>query len=314
MQRVGIVLSLSLFVLSCALKGEQDHRDFDMDWTVRLENIPEGANEAAIWIALPQELPEQEVSDLRVTTDHEWEIVADTEFGNKVVRVVVKNPSESLSIGLTAKVRRYPVTAPVPASLNHKERDLYLREEALVSLSSRIRELSEKVGNDHRARYDYVRAVMEYDKTAPGWGNGDSERACDVGKGNCTDYHSLFMSLARAQGVPAVFEMGYPTKVEGEIDREGGYHCWAWFYRDGAWVVVDISEADRYPEKTEFFYGHLDPNRITFSRGRDVVLPGMKGKPLNYLPSGAYAEVDGFPFENISRKLTYTVEVPSDSE
>ena len=200
-----------------------------------------------------------------------------------------------------------PPPFPQPASLSHEEEKLYLREEALVSLSPRIRALSDSIGTNHRARYDYVLSLMEYDKTVPGWGNGDSERACDVRKGNCTDYHSLFMSLCRAQGVPAVFEMGYPTKPEGEVDRTGGYHCWAWFYRDGAWLSVDISEADKNPEKTDFFFGNLDPDRISFSRGRDVKLPGMQGPALNYLPSGAYVEVDPPPVPGSEHRIIFTL-------
>src|SRR5689334_13257313 len=152
---------------------------------------------------------------------------------------------------------------------------------------------------------------MEDDRVAPGWGRGDSERGCDVHKGKCTDFHSLFMSLSRARGVPALFEMGYSTQAQGETAAAGGYHCWAWFYDDAAraWTPVDISEARRHPEKAEFFYGHIDADRITFSRGRDVKLPGMRGAALNYLPAGAYVEVDGAPLnEGVMRLLTYTVD------
>ena len=71
-------------------------------------------------------------------------------------------------------------------------------------------------------------------------------------------------------------------------------------------MPVDISEADKHPEKASYFYGHLDADRITFSRGRDVVLPGMKGAPLNYLPTGAYVEVDGKLLETgITRTISY---------
>ena len=307
MKRTLMLLAACVLLASCG-QGGPDVRDFDLAWTVQVENIPAGAAEAKVWITLPLDLPEQVVSNLEVKTDYSWKIVEDPEFKNKAVLVTAKGPPSQFAVNLAADVRRYPVSGPRPASLTPDERELYLREEALVSLSDRLQELANKVGPDHRARYDYIRELMEYDKTVPGWGYGDSERACDVRKGNCTDYHSLFMSLCRAQDVPAVFEMGYPTKTEGEMDREGGYHCWAWFYRDGAWVAVDISEADKNPEKADFFFGSLDPDRISFSRGRDVKFPGMMGPALNYLPSSAYVEVDGRPFDEMVRKLTYKVE------
>lgn len=35
----------------------------------------------------------------------------------------------------------------------------------------------------------------------------------------------------------------------------------------------------------------------------------MRGAPLNYLPAGAYVEVDGAPLnEGVTRLLTYTVD------
>ncbi len=282
-------------------------RHFDLRWTVTADDVPEHASQAVVWIPLPQVLPEQDVDRIEVHTEYPHTYVEDKDFGNRMVRVTVAEPPRSFSISLTAAVDRRAITGPRPARLSDAERALYLRQEALVSLSPRIRAISDTLGPDHRRRYDYVLASMDYDKTVPGWGRGDSERACNIGKGNCTDFHSLFMSLSRTQNVPAVFEMGYPTQSGGETERLGGYHCWAWFHDGAHWVPVDISEADKAPVKADFFYGQLDADRITFSRGRGVILPGMQGEPLNYLPPGAYVEVDGKPLASVNRRLSYTV-------
>lgn len=310
-RRFGLIaLSLISIATAATAQAADGARDFEVQWTVEVKDVPPQSQEAKVWIAIPQELPAQKVQDLKVHSDYAWTIVEDPDFHNKVVEVTVPKPAANFSIDLSAKVHRLPVTAPVPAQLTDADMKLYLREEALVSLSPRMHAIADSLPNDHRARYDYVLDLMTYDKVAPGWGKGDSERACDVRKGNCTDFHSLFMSLARARNVPTFFEMGYPTTPQGEIKKVGGYHCWAWFYDEKAsgWVPVDISEADKFPEKAEFFFGHLDADRITFSRGRDVKLPGMKGAPLNYLPSGGYVEVDGKPLESVSRSLTYSVD------
>lgn len=294
-----------LLLAACAANRATDVRVLDLRWTVRATGIPEGARRAQLWIALPQSLPEQAVRDLRVDCRAAWDIVTDPDFHNRLVRVRLDDPPRAFAISLSARIERRPVDGPVRARLS--DRALYLREEALVGLGPRIRAIADSIGDGDRARYDYVLDRMDYDKSVPGWGFGDSERACDVGKGNCTDFHSLFMSLSRVKGVPAVFEMGYATRPSGESNRDGGYHCWAWFYRDGAWTPVDISEADQHPDKADFFFGRLDADRITFSRGRDVVLPGMEGAPLNYVPAGGYLEVDGRPAGEITRTLSYTV-------
>jgi len=307
---MGMMLLSLLFLSEGPCFGATESRHFTLQWSVHVEEIPTGAKQAVIWVALPQELPEQTVTNLKVLGDAKWTFVEDPTFHNRVAKFVFSKPPRSVTIKLRAQVLRRAVMEPRPATLTDEERALYLRSEALVSLSPRIHALADRVGGDSRSRYDYVLASMDYDKTVPGWGNGDSERACDVRKGNCTDFHSLFMSLSRAAGVPVVFEMGYPTLPAGETNRRGGYHCWAWFYDDdsSSWSPVDISEADKHPEKAEFFFGHLDADRITFSRGREIELPGMHGAPLNYLPVGAYAEVDGVPLETVQRTLSYTVD------
>jgi len=304
------IVAAGLLVLHTRSFAAEDRRTFDLDWSVNVDQIPGGAAQAVLWIAVPQELPEQHVTSIDIDSDAPWTFVEDPTFHNKGAQVVFANPPGSLAVGVHAHVVRKAVEKPRPAKLTSEERALYLRSEALVSLSPGIRALADSIGGTSRTRYDYVLASMDYDKTVPGWGNGDSERACKVGKGNCTDFHSLFMSLSRAEGIPAVFEMGYSTLPEGERNHTGGYHCWAWFYDDtsAAWVPVDISEADKHPDKAEFFFGHLDADRITFSRGRDVRLPGMQGKPLNYLPAGAYVEVDGKPFATVRRTLSYSVD------
>lgn len=311
MKQIAIIAPLVLFAGLAAPPGPnaapEGIRKIDLRWTVEATAIPEGTTEAKLWISLPQNLPEQEVSNIRVESEHSWEFANDPDFGNRVVVVTAPSPDGSVEARLAAWVIRRPVVGPRPAKLDDAEKRLYLREEALVTLSARVREIAKKIGADPRARYDYVLASMDYDKTVPGWGAGDTERACDVGKGNCTDFHSLFMSLSRAADTPAVFEMGYSIDPEGEEARTGGYHCWAWFHDGEAWIPVDISEADKAPEKTDFFYGHLDADRITFSRGRDVRLPGMAGPPLNYLPSSGYLEADGKAAGEVKRTMSYGV-------
>ena len=113
------------------------------------------------------------------------------------------------------------------------------------------------------------------------FGNGNSMYACDIGVGNCTDYHSYFMSLSRTLNVPARFHMGF-TIPPGEGGSIGGYHCWADYYIKGeGWHPVDISEADKNPEKAEYFFGTINQNRIDMTTGRDFYLHGYDNGLLN---------------------------------
>lgn len=73
-----------------------------------------------------------------------------------------------------------------------------------------------------RAIYDYVFATMRYDKTGTGWARGDVLHACEAKKGNGTDFHSLFIAMARSQGIPARFEIGFPLPADKRSSEIAG--------------------------------------------------------------------------------------------
>ena len=156
--------------------------------------------------------------------------------------------------------------------------------------------------------YDYVVRTMRYDKSGTGWGRGDTLWACDSKRGNCTDFHSLFASMARSQEIPVRFGIGFQLpagKHEGSIP---GYHCWADFYADNAWIPVDISEAWNDQSKKDYFFGAHDENRVQFSVGRDIRLnPVQAGEPLNYFVY-PYVESDGKKYENVSNDFSFADE------
>jgi len=156
-----------------------------------------------------------------------------------------------------------------------------------------------------RAIYDYVFTTMRYDKTGTGWGRGDSEWACDSKHGNCTDFHSLFASMARSQHIPTRFSIGFPIPAAKHSGPIAGYHCWADFNVDRHWVPIDISEAWKAQEKKDYYFGSHDDNRVQFSVGRDITLaPPQRGKPLNYFVY-PYVEVDGSEHINVRNDFSF---------
>ncbi len=157
-----------------------------------------------------------------------------------------------------------------------------------------------------RAIYDYVFDNMKYDKTGTGWGHGDVLYACNAKKGNCTDFHSLFMAMARSQGIPARFEIGFPLPDDKHSAELPGYHCWAEFFdSDHGWIPVDISEAWKHPVKKDYFFGAHDDNRVQFTMGRDLTLsPKQDGEPLNYFVY-PYVEVAGKEYDNVSNAFSF---------
>ena len=161
-----------------------------------------------------------------------------------------------------------------------------------------------------RAIYDYVIDNMEYKKVGTGWGNGDTFWACTKRYGNCTDFHALFISLARADGIPAQFEIGFPVpedRASGAID---GYHCWTEFHLpDVGWFPIDASEAWKRKERRDFYFGTQPADRIQFSMGRDLELgDGHTTGPLNYFIY-PHVEVAGKRLDNVKRSFRFS-EIP----
>jgi transglutaminase-like putative cysteine protease len=154
--------------------------------------------------------------------------------------------------------------------------------------------------------YEYVFRTMKYDKSGSGWGHGDTLWACDSKRGNCTDFHSVFISMARSQKIPARFQIGFPIPSDKSSAEIAGYHCWAEFYLDSTgWVPVDISEAWKHPEKHDYFFGAYDVNRVQFTEGRDLKLaPAQDGGPLNYFVY-PYVEAGGKEYANVSIAFSF---------
>jgi transglutaminase-like putative cysteine protease len=126
-----------------------------------------------------------------------------------------------------------------------------------------------------------------------------------LGKGNCTDFHSLFISMARSVGIPARFVIGAPIP-QGPEGTIAGYHCWAEFYSPQAgWVPVDASEAWKHPRLREYYFGTLDPNKLLISVGRNIQLvPAQAGPPVNFFIY-PYVEVDGTPRGVVETRFEY---------
>lgn len=275
-----------------------------------------------VWLPSAAASDEQDVKRLDATAPGEVQENTDSEFGNRVLFFETKIPeSGEFSVDVPYEIARREVLrgpsqekAVVAQTLNEAQRKFFLRSDKMVPIDGKPIKLLDMVEllQDKfacaRQIYDIVDNHVAYKKEGTGWGRGDSNWVCDSRYGNCTDFHSLFISLARSQGLPSRFEIGFsiPTdKTEGPI---AGYHCWAWFYTDErGWVPVDISEADKNPMMKDYYFGGLTPDRVTFSVGRDISLvPKSESQPLNFFIY-PHIEVGGkvLPKDNVELQFAF---------
>jgi transglutaminase-like putative cysteine protease len=269
-----------------------------------------------LWLPIPHDDDFQRITSLRIDSSEPYHIATDA-LGNQILSIESKKaPSITVKFDCVRKEHLRPTPALTGAApLSGAERARWLAPDRLVPIDDTIRKWAgEVVAAAHartdlemaRAIYDHVVATVKYDKTGKGWGRGDIYYACDARRGNCTDFHAIFIGYARAMGIPARFSIGYPMPAERGAGSIAGYHCWAEFYANGiGWIPIDASEAGKNPAMREYFFGAHDENRVEFSRGRDLLLtPRQAGDPLNYFVY-PYAEADGKPVEDLERRVSW---------
>jgi transglutaminase-like putative cysteine protease len=317
LRKICVLSCLFLALASSALT--QDSRHFAFHYAFTVKNVPAGQR-VRIWFPEAKSDTWQEVRIVSVKGDLPLKTARESKYGNEIYYAETSSPKTELHFNVEYDVVRHERIAlrdamphVIRASLSSRERQQDLQPDALVPVTGLPADLAAKVAEGKtqlldkaRAIYDYVFTTMRYDKTGTGWGRGDVLYACDAKKGNCTDFHSLFIAMARSQGIPARFEIGFPLPPDKHAAEIAGYHCWSDFYVDGkGWIPVDISEAWKHPEKRDYFFGSHDVNRVQFSVGRDLRLkPPQEGKPLNYFVY-PYVEVDGREFANVDLAFSF---------
>jgi transglutaminase-like putative cysteine protease len=320
-------ISLAVLCLSAlgalAVYGQQSKeasRTFQFRYHTIVKDIPANAGKVEVWLPYPTSDAYQTIEKVAVDAPRPAKTSREGEYGNSILYVRVDNPSQReipIDVTFTATRREYvhrQAGPQPPRPLSAAQQKRFLAPDRLVPIDGRIRELAMEVTKGKttdlektRAIYEYVTKSVKYDKSGQGWGRGDALYVCDARAGNCTDFHALIIGMARASGMPAKFEIGFPLPAQRGAGEIPGYHCWAEVYtREAGWIPVDSSEASKNPAKFDYFFGALDENRVQLSAGRDLKLnPKQAGDPLNYFIY-PYVEVDGKLHTAFDKQFSYT--------
>ncbi len=300
----------------------QNERHFTFHYAFTVKNVSPGGR-VRVWIPLAHSDAFQDVEVTSKSGDLPLKQIHQMEYGNEVLYAQTPKADKGeykFSVDYDVVRREHVVlvngkplaelhSSPAP----RVELARFLEADRLVPVTGVPAQLAAQETKGattplEKARdiYEYVFRTMKYDKSGEGWGHGDTLWACDSKHGNCTDFHSVFISMARAEKIPARFQIGFPLPADKHSAEIPGYHCWAEFYLDSTgWVPVDISEAWKHQEKHDYFFGAHDVNRVQFTQGRDLRLaPAQEGPPLNYFIY-PYVEVDGKEYKNVSIAFSF---------
>lgn len=318
MRIIYTFIFVAFAVLIAPFSLAADGRHGVLRYDVNVRGIPDDARVIDVWLPVPPCTDEQEILSLEILAEVKGELLREPLYDNRVWHGRFVRPADGeLAITEVVEFLRNEQVglgdnkAFLQRTSGNPSR--FLRPNYLVPLTDRFKQIAGRaIGSRStsidpaRALYEHVLQRMTYDKSGSRWGRGDANYACDIGKGNCSDFHSLFIALSRSAEIPARFWIGFPLPSSRGRQEIQGYHCWAEFYMEGVgWVPVDISEADKHPNRASYFFGHVDENRIAFSLGRDLVLPpSQQGPPLNFFVY-PYVEVDGKPWTKVERTITF---------
>jgi len=298
------------------VERQATERRFRFEYSFTIAEIPVDAKSIRIWAPVPSSDANQTIESFAVETtppiDHR--ITRESMYGNKALYLEASEEDGALPARIDVTLQ-YDVTRgeirSMPSTGVKTDRAELLAGDSLAPLTDEVRRRAAEAAGDAqnaeqaaREIYDRVLSDMTYDKSGRGWGRGDLFHACEVGAGNCSDFHTLFIAMSRARSIPAFFEIGFPIPPDRTSGEIGGYHCWAWFESDAnTWRPVDASEADKYPEKIDYFFGAIDQHRVALSRGRDLELrPAPAGGPVNFFIYPV-VEIDG---EDVSHRVEKT--------
>jgi transglutaminase-like putative cysteine protease len=299
-------------------------RSFELSYGFKLKDVPVSAQKIEAWLPIPPSNSRQTIHSWELVQDYPWRIVSDTEYGNSFLRLDLSHAVREADGAITVTVK-YDATrlacrpleqgVVYEGALRSALMQRFLAPDSMIPVDGKIAtEAKETLAAGSgstleiaRKLYDHIVDTVVYDKSGPAgtWGRGDALYACDVRKGNCTDFHSLWIGEMRSQGIPARFFMGMSVPSDAPEGPIGGYHCWAEFYdEEKGWVPIDASDASKNGgARREELFGGLCCNRLEFTVGRDISVPGIP-TPQNFLIY-PYIAVDDQKYDGYEKVISY---------
>ena len=295
-------------------------RSGEVELTVTIA-APDDSKDVRVWIPYPVSNNVQDISHVRINGNFSQSgVYGEKETGNLALYAEWTTPTKDRAITLTFNAtarelikKDFPAVEPaIPVEIKE-----YLKSTVFIPTDGKVKEIALSITNDKQKISKKARAVYQWvventvrDPDTKGCGTGEVDIQIVKRSGKCADISSVFVSIARAAGVPAREVFGLRLGKKDEEDMTGGHHCWAEFYVPGyGWVPADAADVRKAmlvekldlkgaQDKIDYYFGGVDQYRIALARGgRGYYLnPRQNDGPLNYFMY-PYAEVNGKSLE-----------------
>src|SRR3990172_360268 len=328
--RILWALLCALFVFPCSLMAKD--RSGESGLTVTIV-APDDSKDVRVWIPYPVSNNVQDISNVKINGNFSQSgVYGEKETGNLALYAEWTAPTKNRAITLTFDATANELIKkdfPVVESAIPVEIKEYLKSTVFIPTDGRVKEIALSITNDKQKISEKARAVYQWvventvrDPDVKGCGTGEVDIQIVKRSGKCADISSVFVSIARAAGIPAREVFGLRLGKKDEEDMTGGHHCWAEFYvpRYG-WVPADPADVSKImladkldlkgaQDKIDYYFGGVEQYRIALARGgRGYYLnPRQNDGPLNYFMY-PYAEVNGKSLEWLAAQTTLKYKV-----
>lgn len=300
---------------------------YDVRHDLAVTGLPADAKSVRVWFWVPEDTTDQKVLEMSVQSAPEgWRFTRDRTHGSRFLYAECDPSKTAPKIETTFKFRRRAAGGDIDASktrpLDAAELATFAEElrtdEKHMQVTDTMRKAADNVCGDERNPVLAAQRIVEFVRLKSdhylvhgpkpkGKCLGDAEE-CMAGAGDCcTDQHALFIAMARARGIPCRLHFGsrLQEKNLGKT-HDPGYRCWVTFFAPGlGWIPLDISASETEPQGPGFWFGRMDARRIQWADGRGVELSPPPANQQD-LVIRALVEVDGKPWTEFERKLTFT--------
>lgn len=309
----GVLLGL-LFVFPCAALPNEINGEVILSVMI---DAPDDNKGIRVWIPYPVSSGSQDISDVEINGNFSQSgIYGEKETGNLALYAEWKKPTKGriITLKFNAAARELDKrNMPAEESGIPVEIREYLKSTTFIPTDGKVREIALGITNDKQKISEKARSVYQWvventvrDPDVKGCGTGEVDKMLFKRGGKCADISSVFVSIARAAGVPAREVFGLRLGKKDDEDMTGGHHCWAEFYVPGyGWVPADPADVRKImlvdkldlkgaQGKIDYYFGAVDPYRIVLAKGgRGYYLnPRQNDGPLNYFMY-PYAEING---------------------
>lgn len=300
--------------------------------------VADGARNITLWVPYPMSDEFQTISDINIDGNFQEsgvyrDPVSEAVYFYAAWTQPVKDPKCILAFHIRQKNRRnadlkdsgdaFPelVLKYLEASASVPSNDPEMQKIAKNAVKGKEGTLAKA-----QAIYEWVveNTFRNPDVNACGLGNPIRTLTEMKGGGKCADLSAVFVTLARAAGIPARDVYGLRLAKPENGDVTSGYHCWAEFYLPGTgWVMVDPADVRKMMlvhelelrdagQWKDFFWGGDDLFRVVLEKNsRNVSLNGGAQK-LSYFMYPA-AQIDGKMLDYFDAAgFSYKVELKKD--